>query len=79
MAPICLSFGANSSGKSSIGQFLMMLKQTVEIGRRSFTPEGKTRQFNSAPTRKWYFTATTKLNQAQNAHRQPNLSKRLLH
>lgn len=30
MAPITLFFGVNSSGKSSIGQFLMMLKQTVE-------------------------------------------------
>ncbi len=30
MAPITLFFGANSSGKSSIGQFLLMLKQTVE-------------------------------------------------
>ena len=30
MAPLSLFFGANSSGKSSIGQFLMMLKQTVE-------------------------------------------------
>ena len=30
MAPISLFFGANSSGKSSLGQFLMMLKQTVE-------------------------------------------------
>ncbi len=30
MAPLTLFFGANSSGKSSIGQFLMMLKQTVE-------------------------------------------------
>ena len=30
MAPISLFFGANSSGKSSIGQFMMMLKQTVE-------------------------------------------------
>jgi AAA15 family ATPase/GTPase len=29
MSPISLFFGANSSGKSSIGQFLMMLKQTV--------------------------------------------------
>lgn len=29
MAPITLFFGANSSGKSSIGQFLMMLAQTV--------------------------------------------------
>lgn len=30
LAPITLFFGVNSSGKSSIGQFLMMLKQTVE-------------------------------------------------
>ncbi len=30
MAPITLFFGVNSSGKSSIGQFLMMLKQTME-------------------------------------------------
>ena len=30
MAPLTLFFGANSSGKSSIGQFLMMLKQTIE-------------------------------------------------
>ncbi len=30
LAPITLFFGANSSGKSSIGQFLMMLKQTTE-------------------------------------------------
>ncbi|MEZ6101659.1 MAG: AAA family ATPase [Pirellulaceae bacterium] len=30
MAPITLFFGANSSGKSSIGQFLMLLKQTAE-------------------------------------------------
>ncbi len=30
LASISLFFGANSSGKSSIGQFLMMLKQTVE-------------------------------------------------
>ncbi len=34
MAPISLFFGANSSGKSSIGQFLMMLKQTVEFSDR---------------------------------------------
>ena len=34
MAPISLFFGANSSGKSSIGQFLMMLKQTVESADR---------------------------------------------
>ena len=30
MSPITLFFGTNSSGKSSIGQFLMMLKQTAE-------------------------------------------------
>ncbi len=34
IAPITLLFGANSSGKSSIGQFLMMLKQTVELSDR---------------------------------------------
>ena len=33
-APITLFFGANSSGKSSIGQFLMMLKQTAESSDR---------------------------------------------
>ncbi|MCY4613983.1 MAG: DUF3696 domain-containing protein [Nitrospira sp.] len=43
MAPISLFFGANSSGKSSIGQFLMMLKQTVELPDRKavFYPGGK--------------------------------------
>jgi len=43
MAPISLFFGANSSGKSSIGQFLMMLKQTVEASDRKtvFYPGGK--------------------------------------
>jgi len=30
MSPITLLFGTNSSGKSSIGQFLMMLRQTVD-------------------------------------------------
>lgn len=34
MSEITLFFGANSSGKSSIGQFLMMLKQTVESSDR---------------------------------------------
>jgi predicted ATPase len=34
MAPITVFFGPNSSGKSSIGQFLMMLKQTVESADR---------------------------------------------
>ncbi len=43
MAPITLFFGSNSSGKSSIGQFLMMLKQTVESSDRKtiFYPGGK--------------------------------------
>lgn len=43
MAPISLIFGANSSGKSSIGQFLMMLKQTTEAQDRKaiFYPGGK--------------------------------------
>ncbi len=43
MAPISLFFGANSSGKSSIGQFLMMLKQTAESQDRKaiFYPGGK--------------------------------------
>jgi predicted ATPase len=43
MAPISLFFGTNSSGKSSIGQFLMMLKQTIESPDRRavFNPGGK--------------------------------------
>lgn len=43
MAPITLFFGANSSGKSSIGQFLMMLKQTTESQDRKavFYPGGR--------------------------------------
>jgi AAA15 family ATPase/GTPase len=43
LAPISLFFGANSSGKSSIGQFLMMLKQTVESPDRKavFYPGGR--------------------------------------
>jgi len=36
MAPITLFFGANSSGKSSIGHFLMLLKQTVDVSDRFF-------------------------------------------
>ena len=43
MAPITLFFGANSSGKSSIGQFLMMRK-------RSFSPEIEIQPFNLAHT-----------------------------
>jgi len=35
LAPITVFFGTNSSGKSSIGQFLMMLKQTAESHDRS--------------------------------------------
>lgn len=43
LAPISLIFGANSSGKSSIGQFLMMLKQTAESQDRKaiFYPGSK--------------------------------------
>ena len=43
MSPITLFFGTNSSGKSSIGQLLMMLKQTVESSDRKtpFYPGGK--------------------------------------
>lgn len=43
MAPITLFFGTNSSGKSSIGHFLMMLKQTVESQDRKavFYPGGR--------------------------------------
>lgn len=35
LAPITVFFGTNSSGKSSIGQFLMMLKQTATSPDRS--------------------------------------------
>jgi predicted ATPase len=40
LAPITLFFGTNSSGKSSIGQFLMLLKQTIESSDRKavFSP-----------------------------------------
>lgn len=43
MTPITLFFGVNSSGKSSVGQFLMMLKQTMESPDRKvvFYPGGK--------------------------------------
>ncbi len=34
MKPLTLFFGTNSSGKSSIGQFLMMLKQTAQSSDR---------------------------------------------
>jgi predicted ATPase len=34
LAPITVFFGSNSSGKSSIGQFLVMLKQTVQQSDR---------------------------------------------
>lgn len=34
LAPITVLFGSNSSGKSSIGQFLVMLKQTVRQSDR---------------------------------------------
>ncbi len=35
LAPITVFFGTNSSGKSSIGQFLMMLKQTADSSDRN--------------------------------------------
>lgn len=35
LAPITVLFGTNSSGKSSIGQFLMMLKQTAELSDKA--------------------------------------------
>lgn len=43
MAPITVFFGTNSSGKSSIGQFLMMLKQTAVSQDRNavFDPGNK--------------------------------------
>ncbi|HRW77317.1 MAG TPA: AAA family ATPase, partial [Candidatus Sabulitectum sp.] len=34
LAPLTLFFGENSSGKSSISQLLMMLKQTMEVADR---------------------------------------------
>lgn len=34
MAPLTVFFGTNSSGKSSIEQFLLMLKQTVDSSDR---------------------------------------------
>ena len=34
LAPITVLFGGNSSGKSSIGQFLVMLKQTIQQSDR---------------------------------------------
>ena len=34
LSPLTVFFGSNSSGKSSIGQFLMMLKQSVEFSDR---------------------------------------------
>lgn len=34
LSPLTVFFGANSSGKSSIGQFLMMLKQSMELSDR---------------------------------------------
>lgn len=55
MSPITLFFGTNSSGKSSIGQLLMMLKQTVESSDRKphSTQEVKTQQYNWAHFKTW--------------------------
>ncbi|MHC6204080.1 AAA family ATPase [Breznakiellaceae bacterium SP9] len=43
LSPLTLFFGSNSSGKSSIGQFLMMLKQTIDSSDRKavFYPGAK--------------------------------------
>ena len=70
MTPITLFFGANSSGKSSIGQFLMMLKQTVESPDRKagFYPAGKIRRFNLVPIRKWFFIAIPKIGSRLNTN-----------
>lgn len=39
LAPLTILFGANSSGKSSLHQFLLMLQQTMESpDRRRVTP-----------------------------------------
>ncbi|RTN97499.1 AAA family ATPase [Enterobacter sp. WCHEn090032] len=43
MAPITLFFGGNSSGKSSIGQLLMMLKQTID------SPDRKSPLYSGGP------------------------------
>ena len=43
LAPLTLIYGANSSGKSSILQSLLLIKQTIEAGRSNdslFTPKG---------------------------------------
>lgn len=37
LAPLTILFGSNSSGKSSIGQFLMLLKQSIEMSDRKTT------------------------------------------
>ena len=44
LAPLTALFGANSSGKSSLLQFLLLLKQTkdLRIARSRWTLEGKT-------------------------------------
>lgn len=67
MAPLTLFFGANSSGKSSLGQFLMMLKQTAESpdrravlhpgGQHSVVQLGSFRQmvYHHDPSRKISF------------------------
>ncbi len=57
MAPITLFFGTNSSGKSSIGQFLMMLKQTVESSDRKaiFNPGSKNTPVNLGSYREMVF------------------------
>ncbi len=48
LSPLTLFFGANSSGKSSIAHFLMMLKQTVESSDQNIVlyPGGKNTPVN---------------------------------
>jgi len=76
MAPITLFFGANSSGKSSIGQFLMLLKQTVESqdAKRCCFLVARLPQFNWAHTAKWFSVGTQILlsSLVMNGHFRPN-------
>jgi len=53
-APITVLFGTNSSGKSSIHQFLLMLKQTAESpDRRRDLDRSRRRSETNRPTRPW--------------------------
>lgn len=72
MVPITLFFGANSSGKSSIGHFLMMLKQTVESPDRvSITKQGDTyKEFPSHEGLQNFDPSDRKFIAVANAHRE---------